>query len=1411
MKKKFFLITSILSLFTISFFYANFSTFSPVDGLSDSSLFLSDEMRLSEIFDKKELFYSGKSLRCKNLGKQVVGSCCQQEAAEAGSAKTETINFQCPPPDDDIAFSIECIREADINLGLESTESGTVPAGRVCTNAINNYENECNDGNDLDGNFCPELNSELGAASTYPICEAIERYWYGSTADNTAPRSTACDPLGAPPEVTIELIPDPTTPAEFEENPDGSDTSITDESDGSGTSIDLPPDYNKYTDIFRLEIPGNFARYFARSQYAQELSRFNEFRGVDCDADNLNCEVDLTTLSMDTSGSSASKKESLITEFLTALNNNKMYIRAQNYFGPYADERNPVGTQINQFVMTDGVCPIDQFKAAANFFDDPGSFDADWLSNLGHLIGLYITIPLFGGCDIATIWNGQAYVIPVDENNEYSNKTKFNLKDDYNVRFRNVHDPKSASGYKTDTEDFYYDKAGVIAGLDDKSCNILKNAKIKIPKRFTDSGFRDDWNNRREEITEIHEKVEGKQYTFMKPYFCQCSETYTVAKTDNDGAIITDDEGNTLYEEKTDNENDDNYCIYDLAEYDNKLEAEVNLSTKIIVYYKDSFGATIQKTVNKSFGESFQLFERDNNGDLSETFAYINSVLLLESWDFVNADVSKVTGSDQELAYTFFDARKSFSNEEDAINFINALENSENIDKYISGNFPKALTDASSSLSTVSKIQEDGIGDLVGYCIENDINLNPSQKQFYTYKNPNVLYATESLNNLSLGNFNLDNNDTTKEVDVFNQKFALYGCNNVKFYNRYLKNQTHPDLTRSEADRRIPSALPGELSGKIDLGNYKLGISNFASAGGPGFVFFYMNFASQIEWLEYKPDEPLINIGRWILRVILHVLSAIVGWLSPVLTWSLGGLLGPDGFGFNLNDLYFKAQGGIILNNAHEEYKTELDVSLRRINTNIPDIKVYPINDASFEAPACEVRENWHKIKGVKDFLSFLWKTGVVCPIQAAGELTRLMFLPIRQFFWDIVPWLNGLVSNIVANLVGGLIVDHGNLRSYSDLMTMISNSFFKYPFNPNYTKSFPSNALVPAPILSSIPASLFGNLCSLGVEPELNCFIYQLMTNPTLGSAQMKACILRGGAKTHFRSLNDVKENVANFKESFDFPPVRFCNSGDAPLDIDQALYETPENEYDISGLTPYEKWYFLKNPNVFDSDVSPSLDFQLNDFAEIDQMVTSDGNKIGWQNQCALFMDLSFIGHTKFERQYGPGPNEFKDYYFELLTSRRSNYFVNDFFTCVDARACNPSQAPIERRKNLAVCSMAADIWYTVNDRNTSTFPDEPARNLLTFFASENSDDIILKNELYKVFKKVYCISSATPTDCKSDLDDSIELGFDGLRPYAKTCLDLLRDAGVNTTSFVYPKGPVSRGDDFSCERIETLNYQF
>ena len=112
-----------------------------------------------------------------------------------------------------------------------------------------------------------------------------------------------------------------------------------------------------------------------------------------------------------------------------------------------------------------------------------------WLRELGHLVGLYLTIPLFGGCDIASIWNGQAYFIPVDENHEYSNKTKFNLENDFNVRFRNVHDPKSANGYNTDAEGFYYDKAGVIAGLDDKSCNILKNAKIKIPKRISASGM----------------------------------------------------------------------------------------------------------------------------------------------------------------------------------------------------------------------------------------------------------------------------------------------------------------------------------------------------------------------------------------------------------------------------------------------------------------------------------------------------------------------------------------------------------------------------------------------------------------------------------------------------------------------------------------------------------------------------------------------------------------------------------------------------------------------------------------------------------------------------------------------------------------------------------------------------------
>ena len=163
----------------------------------------------------------------------------------------------------------------------------------------------------------------------------------------------------------------------------------------------------------------------------------------------------------------------------------------------------------------------------------------------------------------------------------------------------------------------------------------------------------------------------------------------------------------------------------------------------------------------------------------------------------------------------------------------------------------------------------------------------------------------------------------------------------------------------------------------------------------------------------------------------------------------------------------------MVLNNSFEEYKTDLDVRLRRIETNVPEITSRPINTFALSVGSCYKEDQVGLKEGPAKFLVYLLKAPINCSLAVVNELVDFITLPFRSLLWDLIPWLTQFVANIVSNLVGDLVAEHGNLNAYSGLITMINDSFFKYPFNPNYTKSFPSSYLVPPALMENLPVSL--------------------------------------------------------------------------------------------------------------------------------------------------------------------------------------------------------------------------------------------------------------------------------------------------------------------------------------------------
>ena len=116
MRKNVFLFASILSLFTISFFYANFGSFSPSEKIIGN-------IAIDKLFEEKSLFYQGTSKECQRYGQSVINKCCNQENSfDPTITGVSTYTVQCEPPNEDISYEFECINKSEFEVGLSSTD-----------------------------------------------------------------------------------------------------------------------------------------------------------------------------------------------------------------------------------------------------------------------------------------------------------------------------------------------------------------------------------------------------------------------------------------------------------------------------------------------------------------------------------------------------------------------------------------------------------------------------------------------------------------------------------------------------------------------------------------------------------------------------------------------------------------------------------------------------------------------------------------------------------------------------------------------------------------------------------------------------------------------------------------------------------------------------------------------------------------------------------------------------------------------------------------------------------------------------------------------------------------------------------------------------------------------------------------
>ena len=218
------------------------------------------------------------------------------------------------------------------------------------------------------------------------------------------------------------------------------------------------------------------------------MEELGDYQGITCDVPTLTCEINGATVS----DSTGSRNKTLIQKTIEDnVNNNKTYLQANPYYDINSGKM--VGTQFNSFLTADNSTCKGAIQTIIENEPDEDYFDNELVNKMANgAEEFYGAIKAMGSaflnCDMFFVWEGQIYVSPDKSSTNYKEKTKFNLKDDFNVRFRNIHDPKDANGYSTEVEDYYFDKAAVLAGLDDKSCLALRDAKVEIPDKVSSMG-----------------------------------------------------------------------------------------------------------------------------------------------------------------------------------------------------------------------------------------------------------------------------------------------------------------------------------------------------------------------------------------------------------------------------------------------------------------------------------------------------------------------------------------------------------------------------------------------------------------------------------------------------------------------------------------------------------------------------------------------------------------------------------------------------------------------------------------------------------------------------------------------------------------------------------------------------------
>lgn len=425
------------------------------------------------------------------------------------------------------------------------------------------------------------------------------------------------------------------------------------------------------------------------------------------------------------------------------------------------------------------------------------------------------------------------------------------------------------------------------------------------------------------------------------------------------------------------------------------------------------------------------------------------------------------------------------------------------------------------------------------------------------------------------------------------------------------------------------SALGIGLSTPIAMGGLDVEISS-------GRVQFTVPVLAHFEeWVKKKFG----SIVGWFLKWVLKILSGVV---NVTASFDMPPIGLPNAATLRLGDLELNLQAVLSQVGDSGGAQQGLALGMRRITTNAPVIDDSDWKlDVRWDTPSCDA------LTSDKASLLQKFKALIGCPFEIIANTAAELLAPVTTFlgkelleaFVFLTHELNNAVFDSVVTSVKSM--DNGNI-----VARLLQDAGTNVLFEPYYINTLGD---ADKAAVGALPP-LIATACAAAPNPSLACALMHLMMGNGLAEATAEVQILRVGAKTHYRSMQDFEL----LTPSDCFPPVRFCVVGDDP-----------------PGAVPF----------------GSTQRAQSQDFNEVD---VAEAGGLDWRHQCAMFMDLS-------ARAQGRVVTPEAAYEIAVRPSARTQTLMNEIFVCRNSAYCHPGASPnhLAERAELAACSLLGDIW--------------------------------------------------------------------------------------------------------------------